>query len=137
MLKCVKLSIIVDLTAQGGEFLMAKKEEVLTTTTSEGDTRFMVCKPSEENKSEKVCMDVADQTVKPSSRNASGKTMLDNNTYDLMEQLLVENRSLWRIKNNYKNDSASDNESKQLWRVIEKDKEEIVQLLTEKLKERL
>ena len=63
--------------------------------------------------------------------------MLDNNTYDLMEQLLIENKSLWRIKNNYKNDSAMDNEAKQVWNFIEKDKEELVKMLTEKLKERL
>ena len=108
-----------------------ENEEVLTTTSGEGETRFMVCKTTEENKSQKLCMDVESKTSK------SSKGMLDNNTYDLMEQLLVENRSLWRIKNNYKNDSAMDNENKELWNFIEKDKEEIVKLLTEKLRERL
>ena len=65
------------------------------------------------------------------------KGMLDNNTYNLMEQLTIENRSLWHIKNNYKNDAAMDNENKQLWNRIEKDKEELVKLLTEKLRKRL
>jgi DNA-binding TFAR19-related protein (PDSD5 family) len=54
-----------------------------------------------------------------------------------MEQLEIENRSLWRIKNSYKNDASTDNESKQLWSFIEKDKEEVVRLLTEKARERL
>ena len=63
--------------------------------------------------------------------------MLDDNTYNLMEQLEIENKSLWRIKNNYKKDASADNESRQLWSLIEKDKEEIVRLLTEKIRQRL
>ena len=63
--------------------------------------------------------------------------LLDNDTYNLMEQLEVENRSLWRIKNSYKNDTSTDHESKRLWNRIEKDKEEVVRFLTEKLRERL
>lgn len=116
--------------------MSSENGEVLTATTSRGDTSFMVCRTSGENKNEKVCMDVE----KPSqySTSASGsKPMLDNNTYDLMEQLLIENKSLWRIKNNYKNDSAMDSEAKQVWDFIEKDKKELVKILTEKLKERL
>jgi hypothetical protein len=101
----------------------------------------MVCNPSDESKGQKVCMDVEN----PSNRSAtpknaapnSIKTMLDNNTYDLLEQLLIENKSLWRIKNNYKTDSAMDNETKEVWNFIEKDKEELVKILTEKVKERL
>jgi len=67
----------------------------------------------------------------------SGKCMLDNNTYNLMEQLEIENKSLWRIKNNYRNDASMDNESKHLWKLIERDKEEVVRLLAEKIRERL
>lgn len=63
--------------------------------------------------------------------------MLDNETYDLMEQLLVENKSLWRIKNNYKNDSAMDDETRQVWNRIEKDKEDLVRILKERVKARL
>ena len=63
--------------------------------------------------------------------------MLENNLYNLAQQITIENKSLWRIKNNYKNDSAMDNEAKQVWNFIEKDKEELVKMLTEKLKERL
>lgn len=63
--------------------------------------------------------------------------MLDNETYDLLEQLLIENKSLWRIHNNYKSDSAMDNETRQIWSVIEKDKQKTVKMLIEKLKARL
>ncbi len=62
---------------------------------------------------------------------------LENNTSNMVEQLTVESKSLWRIKNNYKRDSVMDMEAKQLWDVIEKDKEELVAMLTEKLRERL
>lgn len=68
---------------------------------------------------------------------SSDEPMLDNETYDLMEQLLVENKSLWRIKNNYISDSAMDNETKQIWSVIEKDKQKTVKMLIEKVKARL
>jgi hypothetical protein len=49
-----------------------------------------------------------------------------------MEQLEIENRSLWRIKNNYKKDASMNNESKQLWNFIEKDKEEVGGFLQKK-----
>ena len=68
---------------------------------------------------------------------AFGRSLLDDNTYNLMEQLEIENQSLWRIKNSYKNDAADDDESKQLWTVIEKEKEEVVRLLSEKVRQRL
>ena len=115
-----------------------ENQEVIAATTSEGDTSVMVCKTEEK---QKVCMDIgatSQAETQDSSKSAGGgKGMLDNNTYNLIEQLTNENKSLWRIKNNYKNDSAMDNETKQLWNYIEKDKEELVKMLTEKLKERL
>ena len=73
----------------------------------------------------------------PFKLDVSGKGMLDNDTYNLMEQLEIENKSLWRIKSSYKKDASKDNESRQLWNLIEKDKEEVVRLLTEKVRERL
>jgi len=65
------------------------------------------------------------------------KPMLDNSTYDLLEQLSIESKSLWRIQRNYRNDSAMDNEAKELWDYIEKDKEQLVSMLREKLRSRL
>ncbi len=115
---------------------MDKNKEVLTTTTPEGETSFMVCK-TDENKNQKECVDIENVKNKSDRVDSKESSMLDNNTYNLLEQLNVENKSLWRIKNNYKNDAVTDNESKQLWNFVEKDKEEMVKLLTERLKERL
>jgi hypothetical protein len=115
--------------------LKKENEEVISATSSQGDTSFVVCKTNEENNTQ-TCVDF--ENPEPLSTKASGgKVMLDNNTYDLMEQLLIENRSLWRIKNNYKTDSAMDKETREVWSYIEKDKEDLVKMLTEKLKERL
>ena len=116
-----------------------ENEEVLTATSSQGDTSYMVCKTADGNKTQKICTDITEksQASTPSKTDSSKERMLDNNTYDLMEQLLIENKRLWRIKNNYKKDAALDNEAKQLWNIIEKDKEELVQMLSEKLRERL
>jgi hypothetical protein len=118
-------------------FLSNESEQVLTTTSGEGETSFMVCKTAEANKNQKVCVDVGNRASNTSNRAMTEKGMLDNNTYNLMEQLVVENRSLWRIKNNYKNDSVKDEENIQLWSTIEQAKQDIVELLTEKLRERL
>ena len=54
-----------------------------------------------------------------------------------MEQLLVENKSLWRIKNNYKDDAGMDDETRQVWSRIEKDKEDLVRILKERVNARL
>ena len=102
----------------------------------------MGCKTAEKESSQKVYLEIESEAQakakkEPFKLGASGKGMLDNDTYNLMEQLEIENRSLWRIKNSYKNDASTDNESKQLWNHVEKDKEEVVRLLTEKVRERL
>ena len=121
-------------------FTTEENKEVLTATSTEGKTSFMVCS-KEEEKNEKVCTDLESAKTgasdKTSRQNSGEKGMLDNNTYNLLEQLNVENKSLWRIKNNYKNDTSMDKESRQVWSLLEKDKQKIVRLLTERLKERL
>lgn len=102
----------------------------------------MGCKTAERDGSQKVYLNF-EREGQTNAKNdlfkldAFGKGMLDNDTYNLMEQLEIESRSLWRIKNDYKNDSSTDKESKRLWSLIEKDKEEVVRLLTEKVRERL
>ncbi len=118
--------------------MLAEEKQVITATDSEGNPSMMVCRSESENR--KVCMDVNSENRGETrfSRKATGEeNMLENNTYNILEQLAVENKSLWRIKNNYKRDSNLDLETKQLWDVIEKDKEELVSMLTEKLRERL
>jgi len=124
----------------GGDFLVEENQDVITRVSNQGDTDVLVCN-SKENHEDSICMDLGNESQSENTESlkqlTSEKSMLDNNTYNLMEQLTIENRSLWRIKNNYKNDAATDNESEQLWSRIEKDKEELVKLLTEKLRERL
>lgn len=112
-----------------------ESEEVVTAITGGGDSNLKVCKISEEDDSQELCDDaeVESQTVMATINEG----MLDNNTYNIMKQLTNENKSLWRIKNSYKNDAGHDNEIRNLWNFIEKDKEELVKLLTEKLRERL
>ncbi len=65
------------------------------------------------------------------------KGMLDNNTYNLLEQLTIENKSLWRIKNNYKKDAAGDQEAMEFWNYLEQDKADHIKKLTELLEKRL
>jgi hypothetical protein len=67
------------------------------------------------------------------------KNMLDNNTYNLMEQLTIENKSLWRIKNNYKSDAHAQNcqPCKDFWDQLEKEKENQIKRLSELLKSNL
>ena len=61
--------------------------------------------------------------------------MLDNNSYNLMAQLVEESQSLWRIKNSYKKDASMCNECTEFWSRLERQKEDLVreleQLVTE------
>ncbi len=116
------------------EFL-SKEEQILTATSDKGDTNILVCQNQPDKG--KLCLEVENEPAGSTFTGSPQKGMLDNNTYDLLEQLTIENKSLWRIRKNYKSDASSDNETKQLWDLIEKDKEELVKLLAEKLKERL
>ncbi len=49
--------------------------------------------------------------------------MLSNNVYNLMMQMVVENKSLWQIKNNYLNDATGCTECKEFWQRMIQDKE--------------
>jgi hypothetical protein len=49
--------------------------------------------------------------------------MLDNNTYNLMEQITEESKSLWRIRNNYIKDAAPCKDCQDFWEKLAKDKE--------------
>ena len=100
----------------------------------------MGCKTAERGGAQKMYLDT-EREGQTKAKNNSFKLetpvrgMLDNDTHNLMEQLEIESRSLWRIQNDYKNDASM--ESKRLWNLIEKDKEEVVKLLTEKVRARL
>ncbi|PIP73289.1 MAG: hypothetical protein COW88_02395 [Candidatus Lloydbacteria bacterium CG22_combo_CG10-13_8_21_14_all_47_15] len=49
--------------------------------------------------------------------------MLENHSYNLIEQMAEENKSLWRIKNEYKKDTSGCSECSAFWEKLEKDKE--------------
>jgi hypothetical protein len=65
--------------------------------------------------------------------NAILPPMETNNIYNLMHQLTQESKSLWRIKNNYLDESTS-NEEKDFWMELERDKEAQVEKLKELIK---
>lgn len=55
--------------------------------------------------------------------------MFDNHLYNLMNQLVQEHKSLWRIKNDYQNDSGDCEECQKFWKKMEKDKEDHIKEL--------
>jgi hypothetical protein len=59
--------------------------------------------------------------------------LLDDHVYDLMMQMIAENKSLWRIKNNYKEDADCE-KCRDFWNRLEKDKEDHIEELTALLK---
>ena len=56
--------------------------------------------------------------------------MLDNHLYNLMLQLTEENKSLWRIKEAYSEDSDCE-DCRDFWEKLEQDKEQHVAELRE------
>jgi hypothetical protein len=62
---------------------------------------------------------------------------LSNSTYDLMAQLTEENKSLWRIKNDYLKNSEGDSEANEFWEYLKKDKQDHIKRLTELLSKRM
>lgn len=50
--------------------------------------------------------------------------MLRNNVFNLMNQAVQESKSLWRIKNQYTAEAVGSDDIMQLWKKIEKSKEE-------------
>ena len=63
--------------------------------------------------------------------------MLDNNTYNLMEQMLEESKSLWRIKTSYKDDAAGCDECIAFWDKLLKDKGDHIKELERLVKSHL
>ncbi|HEY4507522.1 MAG TPA: hypothetical protein VJJ47_01420 [Candidatus Paceibacterota bacterium] len=49
--------------------------------------------------------------------------MKDNTTYNLMLQLVEESKALWRIENEYLEDSGDDDEVRTFWEALAVDKE--------------
>lgn len=63
--------------------------------------------------------------------------MHENHVYNLMNQLVEEHKSLWRIKNNYLDDAGDCGDCKKFWEAMRKDKEEHIEDLTKLIKEHL
>jgi len=53
--------------------------------------------------------------------------MLDNHLYNLMMQAVDEHKSIYRIKNMYKEDAKNCKQCQALWEQLEKDKEAHIQ----------
>lgn len=63
--------------------------------------------------------------------------MLDNKIYNLMNQLVEEHKSLWRIKNHYQNESGNCVDCKDFWKKMEEDKESHIDELLNLIREHL
>lgn len=63
--------------------------------------------------------------------------MHDNHVYNLLEQLVTEQKSLWRIKDAYPKDSGGCSECESAWNKLAASKEENIKELTELLKSHL
>jgi len=63
--------------------------------------------------------------------------MLDNELYNLMVQIVQENKSLWRIENMYRGDAQGCPECSSFWEKMKEDKENHVTELRELIKEHL
>lgn len=53
--------------------------------------------------------------------------MLENHIYNLLNQLVQEHKSLWRIKRMYKRDAKKCKECKKLWEKLAQDKEKHIE----------
>ena len=58
----------------------------------------------------------------------------NNNLYNLMTQLVQEQKSLWRIKNNYLKDAVKNKELKEFWTEVAKEKELLIEDLKSVIK---
>jgi len=63
--------------------------------------------------------------------------MHSNHVYNLMNQLIIEHKSLWRIKKHYLEDAGDCAGCRAFWEKMEKDKEEHIKELTELIKSHL
>lgn len=63
--------------------------------------------------------------------------MSDNHTYNLMKQLVQEQKSLWRITHNYTDDAGDCASCQEYWGKLKKDKEKHTEELTNLLKKHM
>ncbi len=60
--------------------------------------------------------------------------MLRNNIFNLMNQLVQESKSIWRIKNEYMQEAVGNDELMALWKRLENEKEAAVDEMNKILK---
>ncbi|HEU5114687.1 MAG TPA: hypothetical protein VFT82_02890 [Candidatus Paceibacterota bacterium] len=60
--------------------------------------------------------------------------MLRNNLFNLMNQVVQESKSLWRIKNEYMQESVGSDDIMGMWKKLEKQKEDTVKELQDLIK---
>ncbi len=65
------------------------------------------------------------------------RCVYDNNTFNLLRQMVQEHKLLWQIKNNYKSDAASSQEAHEFWEKIEKETEQRIARLEQILKKQM
>ncbi len=63
--------------------------------------------------------------------------MMENHLYNLMKQLVQENKSLWRIKKHYMEDAEGCEECQSFWKKLEEDKDAHVKELEEMIKKHM
>jgi hypothetical protein len=63
--------------------------------------------------------------------------MLDNNTYNLMMQMVEENQSLWRLKNHYMKETPHCDACGKFWSELTAQKEKNVAQLEQLIKSHL
>lgn len=62
--------------------------------------------------------------------------MLENHLYNLLEQIVEESKSLWRVRT-YKKDAGDCTQCQPFWDRVEKDKEQYISELNELIKNHL
>ena len=63
--------------------------------------------------------------------------MMNNNLYNLMMQLTIEHKSLWRIKGDYMRDAETSSDAKAYWEKMIGEKEGHIAELTALIKKEL
>ena len=63
--------------------------------------------------------------------------MLDNHIYNLMNQMVEENKAAWRIHKMYKSDSEGCPDCTAFWEMLEKDKDEHIKEIEGLLKKHM
>ena len=63
--------------------------------------------------------------------------MLENHLYNLIEQIVDESKSLWRVRKTYKEDAGGCAQCRAFWGKLEKDKENHIKELIGLIKDHI